>query len=127
VLTDGRRWHEWAGVGPSSLEREGDDAPNGVGSIRRLGYPPLAGSREQVVEHQPPAHLGYVILSGSLPVRRYRSDLWLEERPGGGTELVWSGTFDPLVPGSARAMEALLAATIRRFARRAVAHAESTT
>ena len=108
----------------SSLETEGEGDPNGVGSIRRLGYPPIAGSREQVVVHQPPHHLGYVILSGSLPVKNYRSDVLLEDVPDGGTVINWQGSFDPLVPGTGQVMERVVAATVGRFARLAAARAE---
>lgn len=110
-------------MGRSTLEQEGDGDPNGVGSIRRLGYPPLAGSREQVVVFEPPEHLGYVILSGSLPVKHYRSDMYLYEEPS-GTRVEWRGSFDPLVPGTGRVMERVVRATLERFARRAASYAE---
>lgn len=124
LLADGRTWKDWAGVRRSILEREGAGDPNGVGSIRRLGYPPLAGSREQVVAHEPPSHLGYVILTGMLPVRNYRSDLRLEETSDGGTVITWQGSFDPIVPGTERIMETAIRKTLERFARLAARHAE---
>ncbi len=108
----------------SSLEAEGRGDPNGVGSIRRLGYPPIAGSREQVVVYEPPHHLGYVILSGTLPVKNYRSNVFLEDSADGGTLINWQGSFDPLVPGTGQVMEKVVAATVGRFARLAAARAE---
>ncbi len=126
LVADGRTWKDWAGVRQSSLEVEGEGDPNGVGSIRKLGYPPLAGSREQVVVHEPPHHLGYVILSGTLPVKNYRSDVFLEDAPEGGTLITWKGSFDPLIPGTASVMQRVVAGTIGRFARQAAARAEHT-
>ncbi len=82
LVADGARWKDWAGVIKSSLEREGEPPPDGVGAIRRLGPPPFR-SREEVVVWEPPSHLGYVILSG-MPVRNYRADIKLTERIDGG-------------------------------------------
>ncbi len=124
VVSEGRRWHEWSGVPRSTLERFGEGSPNGVGSIRRLGYPPLLGSREEVVAYEEPRRLAYVILSGGLPVRHYHSEITLEEADGGGTVISWRGHFEPLVPGTGRVTEALVTRIISGFARRAAAHAE---
>lgn len=123
LLSDALTWKDWSGVRQSSLEREGHDAPNGVGSIRRLGYPPL-GSREEIVLYDPPRRLGYVILSGMLPVKHYRSDVFLEETGDGGTLVTWKGSFDPLIPGTDRLIEALTRRVLERFARLAAGYAE---
>jgi uncharacterized protein YndB with AHSA1/START domain len=126
LVSTASSWKDWAGVMRSSLEREGDPAPDGVGAIRHLGLPVL-GSREEVVEWEPPSHLGYVILSG-LPVKNYRADIRLEEvAPSDGspvtTLIEWSGTFDPKVPGTGPLLKAALRRIISRFAARAASHA----
>lgn len=123
LLTDGATWKDWAGVRRSVLEQRGEDAPNGVGSIRSLGFPPLAGSREQVVRYEPPEHFAYVILSGSLPVKDYRADVQLDQVEG-GTLIRWSGSFAPAIPGTGALMQAVTAKIIARFARLAAAAAE---
>jgi uncharacterized protein YndB with AHSA1/START domain len=127
LVSTASTWKDWAGVMRSSLESEGDPPPDGVGAIRRLG-PPMLGSREQVVEWEPPSHLGYVILSG-MPVRNYRADIRLEEKvPADGspvtTLIEWSGTFDPKVPGTGALVRSVLKAVISRFAVRAARYAE---
>ena len=126
LVSTASSWKDWAGVMRSSLEREGDPPPDGVGAIRVLG-PRFVGSREEVVEWEPPAHIGYVILSG-VPVKNYRADIWLEEKtaPEGSsvtTVIAWSGSFDPKVPGTGPLMRTVLRAIISRFARRAAVYA----
>jgi uncharacterized protein YndB with AHSA1/START domain len=120
LVSDGAGWKNWAGIVKSSLELEGDPPPDGVGAIRRLGPGPF-GSREEVVEWEPPSHLGYVILSG-MPVRNYRADIRLNEA-GVTTVIEWSATFDPKVPGTGTLLRAGLRAMISRFAKRAALHA----
>jgi uncharacterized protein YndB with AHSA1/START domain len=122
VLADAPRWREWAGpfVRESRWEREGDPPPGGVGAIRRLGAKAM-GSREQIVAYDPPRHLAYTWLT--RVVRDYRADVRLES-DGGGTRIVWSGTFTPTLPGSGPVMERFFRITVGGFARRLAAHAE---
>jgi Polyketide cyclase / dehydrase and lipid transport len=135
LISTATTWKDWAGIIRSSLEREGDPAPDGIGSIRRFG-PPGVGSREEVVAWEAPSHLGYVILSG-MPVRDYRADIRLEEtsadspdkispdKSGKQTTIHWSATFDPLIPGTGPLMRMILGKMIGRFASRAARHAAS--
>jgi len=125
LVSDGAGWKSWAGVVPSSLEREGDPPPDGVGAIRLLGPRPFS-SREEVVVWEPPSRLGYVILSG-VPVRNYRADIRLSESVAGDgiqvTTIKWSATFDSKGPVPGALMRIGLGAMIGRFARRAARHA----
>lgn len=123
ILADGGHWSTWAGplVRRSWWEREGDPAPGGVGAIRRLGTSRFASS-EQIVAYDPPAHLGYTILSGQ-PVRGYRADVTLAE-VAGGTQVTWQATFEPLVPGTGTLMRLWLQAVVGGFARRLARQAE---
>jgi len=95
------------------LLREGDPAPDGVGAIRRFAWGP-GGSREEVVAWEPPHHLGYVTLRG-LPVRSYRADVHLTD-DNGGTLVAWRSTFEPLVPGTGRALRMILRKLVQGFA-----------
>jgi hypothetical protein len=108
----------------TSLLRPGRSEPDGVGALRRFALGP-AGSKEEVVEWDPPHHLGYVVVSG-LPVRHYRADVELGSE-GGGTVVTWRGSFDEIVPGTGRALRFVLkrvtagfAARVSRYAERAV-------
>lgn len=100
LLADGAGWRNWAGpFGRNSRwEREGDPPPGGVGAIRRLGSRPLL-AREEIVESIPPRRLAYRILSG-VPMRDYLGIVDLEPTDGGGTRIVWQGSFVPKIPGT---------------------------
>jgi uncharacterized protein YndB with AHSA1/START domain len=123
VLADGAGWSRWAGpmIVRSWWEREGTPAPGGVGAIRALGMKHV-GSREEIVAYDPPHHLAYTILSG-LPVRDYRADVRLSPE-GGGTRIVWGGTFTPKLPGTAAVLRRFLLTTIGSFSRRLAKEAE---
>jgi uncharacterized protein YndB with AHSA1/START domain len=120
VVADGAGWSRWAGplVVRSWWEREGTPPPGGVGAIRALGLPRL-GSREEIVVYDPPHRLGYVVLSG-LPVRSYRADVVLRQEAG-GTRIVWSGSFTPLVAATGPVLTAFVRRTVGSFTRRLAA------
>jgi uncharacterized protein YndB with AHSA1/START domain len=122
VIADARAWSEWAGlVTRSSLEREGQPEPDGVGAVRRLGTGAF-DSREEVVEFDPPKHLAYVLLSG-MPVRHYRADVYLEGGPG-GTDISWRSSFEARYPGTGKALVWFMSWMVGQFARRAARRAE---
>ena len=125
VLADVPRWQEWAGpvVPRSSYERQGGDAPGGVGAIRRLGSGPLS-SREEIVEYDPPRRLAYVLLNGQKR-HGYRAEVSLSPLPTGGTLIRWSGSFRPPLPGTGGLMRHGLSRLVGGFARRLAAHAET--
>lgn len=107
----------------SSLDRDGDPAPDGVGAIRKLGTPPFF-SREEIVESVPPRRLAYVLRSG-LPLRSYRAEVDLAP-DGDGTAISWRGEID------ARGVVAAIAAwgmqrMIQSFATGAARRAEQLT
>jgi uncharacterized protein YndB with AHSA1/START domain len=123
LLADAATWSQWAGpmIVRSWWEREGTPPPGGVGAIRGLGLKRL-GSREEIVEFDPPHHLAYTILSG-LPVHDYRADVELTAA-GAGTSIVWRGSYRPKVPGTGAAINAFLHWTISGFVRRLARAAE---
>jgi uncharacterized protein YndB with AHSA1/START domain len=92
LLSQAERWKDWSNFTIAELERQGDPAPDGVGAIRRFGFP-MYTSREEVVAFEPPTHLGYTMLKG-LPLREYRSDVTLTPAADGGTVITWVSSFD---------------------------------
>lgn len=111
VLTDHARYRDWTAVPHSRLVTAGaGDDPNGVDAVRFLGVGPI-GAKEQVLVSEPPSHLAYTVVSG-LPVRDYRADAHLEDAAG-TTELVYTGSFRPIVPGTGPVL-ALLVRTVLR-------------
>lgn len=124
VLADATRWREWAGrtVTVSDWERVGDPPPGGVGAIRRLGRPP-AFALEEILEYDPPHHLGYTVVRG-LPVRGYHADIDLLATTDGGTAIRWAGAFEPKVPGTGALFAAILERIVHGYATSAAAEAE---
>ncbi|HUO48080.1 MAG TPA: SRPBCC family protein [Acidimicrobiales bacterium] len=122
LVGEARRWKDWAGFTSSTLLEEGTPEPDGVGALRHFAVGP-GGSRERVLEWEPPHHLAYTIERG-YPVRDYRSDVELTALGDGGTAIRWHGTFDAKVPGSGHVMQAVTRAMMARFAKRLVAYAE---
>jgi uncharacterized protein YndB with AHSA1/START domain len=116
LLSRAETWRDWTGFTVSELEREGDPAPDGVGAIRRFGFP-IFRSREEVVAFEPPDHLGYTVLAG-LPLRNYRADVRLTPTPEGGTDISWVSSFDPPWPASGWFWAAFMKLILRDFTRR---------
>lgn len=121
VIADGARWSEWVRFIPRSVvERQGDPAPDGVGSIRRFGLGPLA-SREEITAYSRPRHLGYTARSG-IPVRSYRATVTLTP-DGDGTAVSWRGEVHAF-PGTAPVMAAVLQRVLGLLAAGAAREAE---
>lgn len=95
VLTDHRRYAEMTPLRRSVLEREGEPAPNGVGSIRKLSAvgPPL---REETIVYERPSRFSYKLLSG-LPVRNHVGTVSLEPN-GTGTKVTYAVRTNPTLP-----------------------------
>lgn len=106
VLTDHRRYAELTPLRKSVLEREGEPAPNGVGSIRVLSAvgPPL---REETIVYERPSRFSYKVLSG-LPVRDHVGTVSLEGTAGGGTSVTYALRTTPTVPVAGRVVVAVV-------------------
>jgi uncharacterized protein YndB with AHSA1/START domain len=120
LLATADRWREWTAFSKTELEREGAPERDGVGAIRRFGFPVFT-SREEVVAFEPPTHLGY-ILHGGLPLRGYRSDVTLTSA-GGGTDIEWRSSFDSR-PADGWFWQAFMKLTLTDFTRRLARAAE---
>jgi uncharacterized protein YndB with AHSA1/START domain len=95
VLTDHRRYSEITPLRKSVLERDGDPAPNGVGSIRVLSAvgPPL---REETIVYEAPTRFSYKLLSGA-PLRDHVGTVELTPQDG-GTRVVYAVRTQPTLP-----------------------------
>jgi len=120
LLVDATAWSAWSRIPHAEREREGVPAPDGIGSIRRLGLGRM-GSREEVVVFEPPQHFAYILLTG-LPVREYRADVALTP-DGDGTLITWHARFVPKWHGTGPALERFLRTTLTGFARGLSRHA----
>lgn len=116
LLSQATTWKDWSAFTVAELEREGVPAPDGVGAIRRFGFPGYT-SREEVLEFDPPHHLAYTVHAG-LPLRDYRADVRLTPAPGGGTDISWVSSFVPPWRGSGGFWALFLGMVLRDVSRR---------
>jgi len=121
LIGEAGRWKDWAWMTRTFLLQPGLGQPEGVGALRRFAVGPF-GSVEEVVEWDPPRHLGYVARRG-LPVRSYRADVFLREE-GGGTSVCWKGSLDPKVPGTGRFVLAIVRRLVAGFTERMCRYAD---
>ena len=95
ILTDHRGYARITPLRSSTLEREGEPAPNGVGAIRdlRLAGPPI---REEVTAFERPTRFSYKMLSGA-PIRTYDATVDLAA-DGQWTRVTWKVDSTPSIP-----------------------------
>ena len=124
LLADAAAWRQWANppVSYSELIRQGTSDPLGAGAIRRMGGLKVVRADEEILEARPPHYQRYTALRG-IPVSDYCGEVQLTEVEA-GTELVWTGTFEPRIPGTGRLLAVLLRLAIATIASRAIAAAE---
>jgi uncharacterized protein YndB with AHSA1/START domain len=122
LLADATTWSTWAGPFVPSSRWEAGAPAGGVGAVRLLGRG-LLSSREEIVEHDAPHRLAYVLRSGQ-PLHHYRAEVVLTERPGGGTHIAWSGSVDSPVPGLGPVVTGGFRRLVQGFATRLARQAE---
>ena len=124
LLADAAAWRRWAAplVSHSELIHQGTPDPLGAGAIRRIGGLKVVRADEEILEARPPHYQRYTALRG-IPVSNYCGEVNLKE-VAAGTELVWTGTFEPRIPGTGRLLAVLLRLAIAAIASRAIAEAE---
>lgn len=122
LVAEVEHWSRWSMLTRTFLLRPGHPEPNGVGALRRLGVGRF-GSTEEVVAFEPPHHLGYEARKG-MPARHYRADVELEE-DGSGTRIRWTGTVEPLLPGTGRLALAYARVFVARFLAGLVRYADT--
>ncbi|KOG91797.1 ATPase, partial [Streptomyces varsoviensis] len=96
ALVRAATWPAWSSIDSAEVEGGADpEARQEVGETRvfRTGR---AVSRERVVELVADKRFGYENVAG--PFRSYRGAVELAESPRGGTDIVWSVTFEPKLP-----------------------------
>jgi uncharacterized protein YndB with AHSA1/START domain len=97
LLADGASWPLWSPLGSFRLLRKGNDAPEGLGALRRF-QTGLVHSDEEIVALEPGRRFGYA-LRGGLPLEDYVAYVDLAPVEG-GTEIHWHSTFRPKIPGT---------------------------
>jgi uncharacterized protein YndB with AHSA1/START domain len=128
LVADAEGWPRWGAWRSARIERQGTPPPGGLGAIKVItseargatGRPVV--SREEITAFEPPARLGYKLLSG-LPLRDYDATIALADAPGGGTDITWRSQFDAKIPLTGaffrRALQKFIQDTAERLARAA--------
>lgn len=108
--SDGSLWSEWAKpiVWQSRWATRGDDGR--VGAVREVGLWPVL-ARERTVEYEPDRRHAYTF-EGPSPVRGYRAEVTFTPNADGGTDLRWTGSFEPRLPGTGELIRATLQSVI---------------
>lgn len=112
LLVDHRGYAEITRLRRSTLEREGEPPPNGVGAIRVLSSlgPAL---REEVLAYDRPTRFSYKLISGA-PVRDHLGTVALRAA-GGGTDVVYAVRLTPTVPLGAALVIAAMKLGVRQL------------
>lgn len=114
VLMDFERWSDWMPtVSAASWELPG--APEtGVGGIRRVRVG-FSVTHDRIVAGTRPHHHAYeVALPWYVPLKDYRGDVRIEERPN-GSFIVWTTTCKPRIPLLGKRIQSNLDATYPRL------------
>lgn len=123
VLADVAAFREWAPLlRYSELIRQGTPDPSGAGAVRRLGLCKAASVDEEIVEARPPLYQRYIGVRG-FPVSQYGGQIRLNQVEM-GTELLWTVTFEQLVPGTGRPLQTIIRAVITYLVNHMITAAE---
>ncbi|MCH2556439.1 MAG: SRPBCC family protein [Alcanivorax sp.] len=93
--------------------KEGTDAANGVGSVRRLSLPLTPAFEETVTEFQPDQRIAYRITRGS-PLRDHHGEMVFSTHGNGGSRLQYTIVFRGKLPLVGALVKPVLENGIRR-------------
>lgn len=116
LLADHDRLGSVLGV-PVKRIKDGKTAPNGIGSVRRIGAGPVA-IEETVVGAVVDKSIDYKITKGGWPLKNHHGRLVFKALPGGGSQVQWRIEFGAAVPGAAVLVKQLLSLAIGRGLRK---------
>ncbi|MEV6301242.1 MMPL family transporter [Actinoplanes sp. NPDC051861] len=95
LLVNAHTWPVWGTVDALVLEQSEQISPDGrdgVGAVRAFRTGSVV-TREQIVEVHPNRRLVYAGV-GNQFMDNYRAEVRLDELPGGGTTIAWSGSYE---------------------------------
>ena len=113
IVADHRRYDRFDGVRRSELVEPGDPAPNGLGAVRWVWLGPFR-FEEEVTAFAPPNRLDYLIRDvRTLPFRHEGGSIRFS--PGdGGTEAVWTSSFEIPIPLVGAALDRIFASRLEK-------------
>lgn len=98
--------------------KDGEDAPNGLHSVRAVSIGPVS-FEETVVRHEPPQRMEYTVTRGG-PIKHHRGTMLFEDTDT-GCHLHYEVVFDGRIPFTgaviAKQLEAAISKGLARYAR----------
>lgn len=114
VLADHARYDRFEGIRRSQLVAPGDPPPNGIGAVRWVWLGPFR-FEEEMTAFEPPFRLDYVIRDvRTLPFRHEGGSIRLSPVDGGGTDAVWTSSFEIPIPVIGSAMDWIFTRQLER-------------
>lgn len=116
LFADHERFGKLLGA-PVKRIRDSDQAdPNGVGSIRKIGIGPI-GLKETVITFEPGSLIEYTVTSMS-PIRNHLGRIRFEDAADGRTRVLYTISFEDIVPYTGKLLSLALGQGIRKGIRR---------
>lgn len=94
LLADAPNWPSWFKPAKNVSFEPGAQPP-----VRLVKLAPGVTIREVIVEETAPTHHAYSIRS-VIPIKDHRADVWLTPRDDGGTDIRWTSSMRPKLPGT---------------------------
>ena len=105
ILADHARYDRFEGIRLAEVVKPGDPEPNGLGALRRIWIGPLR-FEEEITAYEPPSRLDYLIVDlRGVPFRHEGGSIRLSPADGGGTDAVWTSSFEIPIPVLGRALD----------------------
>jgi hypothetical protein len=125
LLSDAPSWPTWFKPARRvEWVKSGDDGQTGsAGAVRRVFIGPI-GVQEAILASEAPTHHAYQILT-VFPVTGHRADVWFRGIESGKTNIYWSTSFTPKIPGTGPLLATGLRLGVERLARALIAAAEA--
>ncbi len=111
ALSDHNRLGTVLGV-PVKRIKDGSSAPNGVGSVRRIGPAPL-GTQETVTDFQENKRVAYRISKFGGPVLNHEGEVVFSTK-GDGCDVTWNIAFDTFPALLGQGVRTVLETGVRR-------------
>jgi uncharacterized protein YndB with AHSA1/START domain len=113
VLADHARYDRFDGVRRAELVTPGEYARNGLGAVRWVWLGPLR-FEEEITAFEPPTRLDYLIREvRTLPFRHAGGSICLAGVDG-GTEAVWTSSFEIPIPVVGALLDRMFALRLER-------------
>ena len=113
VLTDHASYADhFRGITSSTLSREGETEPNGLGALRTIAMGPIRFS-EEITAFERPARMDYLIREVNMPLEHHGGSIRFEAA-GGRTKVRWASSFTAHAGPFGRPMGALGAAVFKQ-------------